>query len=121
MLLNDFFRITNVQKGDSHTLGIELNAGHQIFKGHFPGNPITPGVCLAQMVKESMEYITHKKLVLKQGSNLKFTAVLNPNEHPTVTINIQFKEKEDQLLYADSRIFAGDTVFFTFKGTFQVN
>lgn len=121
MLLNDFFRINAIQAGDTYTVAVELNAGHPIFKGHFPNNPITPGVCMTQMVKESIEQITQKKLTLKQGSNLKFMSVLNPQVHPVVTINIQLKEKEDLLLYTDSQITSGETIFFTFKGSFRVN
>jgi 3-hydroxyacyl-[acyl-carrier-protein] dehydratase len=121
MLLNDFFSINNIHTSDNYTVTATLNAAHPIFKGHFPGNPVTPGVCLTQMVKESIEQIIHKKLTLKQGSNLKFLAILNPELHPKVIISIQLKEKEDTLLHADSRIVAGDTVFFTFKGSFQMN
>ena len=121
MLLNDFFSINKIQETDKYIVTIELNPAHAIFKGHFPNNPITPGVCLTQMVKESIEHITNKKLTLKQGSNLKFMAILNPEVHPVVNISIQLKEKEDQLLYADSQITGGETVFFTFKGSFRVN
>lgn len=118
MLLNDFFKINTIQTGDKHIVAVTLNAGHAIFKGHFPGNPITPGVCLTQMIKESIEQITQKKLTLKQGSNLKFMAVLNPEVHPHINISIHLKEKEDQLLHADGQVSSGETTFFTFKGSF---
>lgn len=121
MLLNNFFTIRDIQPGDKYIVAVELNADHTIFKGHFPNNPITPGVCLTQMVKETIEQITKKKLMLKQGSNLKFMAVLNPEVHPAVNISILLKEKEDALVYADSQITCDETVFFTFKGSFQVN
>lgn len=52
MLLNDFFKITDIKNADKYTISIEMNPKHDIYKGHFPGNPITPGVCLTQMVKE---------------------------------------------------------------------
>ena len=52
MLKNDFFTFTALQlEGDMVTTNIELNAAHSIFKGHFPGQPIVPGVCMMQMVK----------------------------------------------------------------------
>lgn len=121
MLLNDFFHITDIQVAEKYAVTIELNAAHAIFKGHFPNNPITPGVCLTQMVKESIEQITKKKLTLVTGANLKFMAILNPEVNPKVTIHIQLKEKEDQLVHADSSISAGETTFFTFKGSFREN
>jgi 3-hydroxyacyl-[acyl-carrier-protein] dehydratase len=119
MLLNDFFKIAEIQSTDKHLVTIELNPKHSIFKGHFPNKPITPGVCLMQMVKEAIEQITKKKLTLETGSNLKFMAVLNPETHPKVTITINLKEKGDQLIHADSSISAADTTFFSFKGSFK--
>ncbi len=121
MLLNDFFRITDIQVAEKYAVAIELNAAHDIFKGHFPNNPITPGVCLTQMVKESIEQITNKKLMLVVGANLKFMAILNPQVHPKVTIHILFKEKGDDLIHADSSIAAGEITFFQFKGSFKEN
>lgn len=119
MLLNDFFHIRDIQNGDKYTIAIELNAKHQIFNGHFPNNPITPGVCLTQMLKESIEQITKKKLMLVNGSNLKFMAVLNPEQHPNATITVNLKGKGDELVHADGSISAGETTFFTFKGSFK--
>jgi 3-hydroxyacyl-[acyl-carrier-protein] dehydratase len=119
MLLNDFFKITNVQNGEKYTISIELNPKHIIYSGHFPGNPITPGVCLTQMVKETVEHITNKKLMMVKGDNLKFTAVLNPEIHPAVTMTLNLKNKEEGLLHADSIISGNDTNFFSFKGSFK--
>jgi 3-hydroxyacyl-[acyl-carrier-protein] dehydratase len=119
MLLNDFFHIREIQTGDKYTVAIELNAKHQIFNGHFPNNPITPGVCLTQMLKESIEQIIKKKLTLVNASNLKFMAILNPELHPTATISISLKEKGDDLVHADGSISAGEITFFTFKGSFK--
>ncbi|HSH65567.1 MAG TPA: 3-hydroxyacyl-ACP dehydratase [Bacteroidia bacterium] len=119
MLLNDFFKINAINQSDKYIVSIELNAEHAIFKGHFPNKPITPGVCLTQMVKECLEKIIDKKLMLVNGSNLKFMAVLNPLVHPKAIITISFKEKENQLIYVDSSISSDETTFFTFKGSFR--
>lgn len=121
MLLNDFFKITNIQGDDKYTVSIELNPQHKIYEGHFPGNPITPGVCLTQMVKEIVEQIINKKLIMVTGDNLKFTAVLNPEVHPNVTMMLSFKTKENGLLQVDSSVSAGEASFFSFKGSFKEN
>ena len=34
---------------------IKIDNNHQIFKGHFPDNPVMPGVCLLQIMKEFTE------------------------------------------------------------------
>lgn len=119
MLLNDFFKILDVQNGEKYTVQIELNPKHRIYSGHFPGNPITPGVCLTQMVKETVQHITSKKLQMVKGDNLKFTAILNPEVNATVTMSLSIKIKEAGLWQAESVISAGTTNFFTFKGSFK--
>lgn len=119
MLLNDFFKITNVQNGEKYIVSIEMNPKHDIYKGHFPGNPITPGVCLTQMVKETVEFITKTKLQMVKGDNLKFTAIHNPEVNRNVTMSLNIKVKEPGVLQADSIISADTTNFFTFKGSFK--
>jgi 3-hydroxyacyl-[acyl-carrier-protein] dehydratase len=119
MLLNDFFKITNIEAGDKYIVQIEMNPHHDIYNGHFPGNPITPGVCLTQMVKETVEHITDKKLQMLKGDNLKFTAILNPNENPRVTMTVGIRDKEPGVLQADAAITVENTSFFTFRGSFK--
>src|SRR4051812_32532048 len=104
MLLNEFFKITDIKSGDKYIITIELNVKHKVYEGHFPGNPIAPGVCLTQMVKETVEHITNKKLTMVTGDNLKFTAVLNPEINPSITMTLSYKTKENNLLQVDSLV-----------------
>ena len=56
-LINDFFRITEVSMTDGGmTCRVALNPDHYIYSVHFPGNPVTPGVCLLQMAAELLEH-----------------------------------------------------------------
>jgi len=34
---------------------LTFHAEHELYKGHFPGNPITPGVCLVQSINDLVE------------------------------------------------------------------
>jgi 3-hydroxyacyl-[acyl-carrier-protein] dehydratase len=119
MLLNSFFKITEIQEAEKYTVSIELNPHHEVYKGHFPGNPIAPGVCLTQMVKETVEYITKKNLVMVTGDNLKFMAILNPEVNPEVVMTLSIKTKEDGNLQADSNVMAGATSFFSIKASYK--
>ncbi len=121
MLLNDLFKITNLESGEKYTVSIEMNAAHKIYNGHFPGNPIAPGVCLTQMVKETVEHITGKQLTMVTGDNIKFVAVLNPVTNPQVVMSLVIKTKENGHLHADSTIGAEGVNFFSFKGSFKEN
>jgi 3-hydroxyacyl-[acyl-carrier-protein] dehydratase len=119
MLKDNFYTINAIEQGEKNVFAISLNANHKIFEGHFPGNPITPGVCLTQMVKEAMEHLLHKKLTMVTGDNIKFTAVLNPLENPSIILSLGIKTKDNGLLQGDATVAAGEQSFFSFKGSFK--
>ncbi len=77
ILKNSFYHIVNYT-ADNSTYEIGLNAEHKIFKAHFPERPITPGVCLVQIVLELMEVLTQKKLTITKVKNVKFLSVISP-------------------------------------------
>jgi 3-hydroxyacyl-[acyl-carrier-protein] dehydratase len=63
ILLGDFFEIVSLEteEGNINAL-IEINAEHNIFEGHFPGQPVVPGVCQMQMIKEILEQVLEKEI-----------------------------------------------------------
>ena len=74
---------------------IKLNAEHFIYQAHFPNNPITPGVCLIQMVMELFGTFKDVNLRMKMLKNVKFTAPINPLEFPKIDFLLEFTEHEN--------------------------
>lgn len=68
---------------------IELLPNSIIYKAHFPGHPITPGVCIVQIATELLLEFMHKNLVLKTIANAKFLSIINPEEDKEVIFNIK--------------------------------
>ncbi|WP_160138043.1 3-hydroxyacyl-ACP dehydratase [Chryseobacterium sp. c4a] len=93
-ILTDFYTLTSYEKAEngSFIAYIHLNKDHDIFKGHFPGNPVTPGVCMMQIIKELTEEFTGSKLFLKSASNVKFMAIINPFETPDLKLQLDITE-----------------------------
>ncbi|MBL0049619.1 MAG: hypothetical protein IPP32_16155 [Bacteroidetes bacterium] len=120
MLLGEFYLIEQIQplENFSFKLRVRINPSHAIFEGHFPGNPIVPGVCLTQMTMEIIESIQNCSLQLRKADNIKFTAIVNPNENPLLDANLALKFAEDNRIIADLSFYSGETVFFKFKGSF---
>lgn len=89
MLITDFYNISTFSF-ENHQINamIHLNASHEVFKGHFPNNPVTPGVCMLQILKELTEKATETKLYIKECSNVKFMALINPEVHSELKIVI---------------------------------
>jgi len=121
MLINDFFHIVESQQTDNELIAlIKINAQHQIFDGHFPNNPVTPGVVQMQIIKELMEEHLEQKLVLKEMGRCKFMAVLNPNENAEITIKITFSTLENQQIKVTAQGLSKDnkTTFFKFNALY---
>jgi len=118
MLQNSFFYFTGpITEGDFITSTIELNADHPIFKGHFPDQPIVPGVCMMQMVKEILEKYSNKTLQLVKANDLKFLSFVDPGQN--LNILMKFKIKTEENLYRiDAQLLDNETVLFKFKGGF---
>lgn len=56
MLIDSLFTIKEIKIAEESILSIvSVDAGHKIFEGHFPGQPVLPGVCQIQLIKELLE------------------------------------------------------------------
>lgn len=110
-ILTDFYTLQSHEKAEngSITANIILHKDHDIFKGHFPGNPVTPGVCMMQIVKELTEEFTGSKLFLKSASNVKFMAIINPVETPELKLQLDITENEGEIKVKNTTSF-GETI-----------
>lgn len=119
-LLNDFFKILTVEKSEKKIIiGIELNAAHEIFKGHFPGNPVVPGVCMVQMLKEILSHIYKKEFTMQEASQLKFLAILNPVEVQKLTVELNVLKQENEAMIISGTFQKAELIFVKFKAMFS--
>ncbi len=96
MLIPHFYSIKEFNFTDNQLKAIiELNPEHEVFKGHFPNNPVTPGVCMLQILKELTEQATNTNLFIKECSNVKFMALINPETNPILAITIDINPLEE--------------------------
>lgn len=121
MLINNFFTITTIEQTESSILStIKIDASHQIFGGHFPNNPVTPGVVQIQIIKELLEKVFNQKLMLKEMGRCKFLAILNPNKNAEIFIKIGFT-KEDGMIKVTAEGTSKDSsqTFFKFNARYE--
>ena len=96
MLQGDFYTISSMSvEGNSLDAVIDLNVNHAIFEGHFPGQPVVPGVCMMQIVKELVESATATPTQLVKADHLKFLSVIDPRVHGSINAAVQFTPNED--------------------------
>jgi 3-hydroxyacyl-[acyl-carrier-protein] dehydratase len=94
MLMNDFYTIEHIKREpNSFSCKVAFNSHHDIFKGHFPGQPVVPGVCMMEMVKELLEQQVDKFLWMRNAAQVKFLQLITPDEQPV--INVSWNEDGD--------------------------
>ena len=80
-LTDGFFIIESTQDTEGGFEAVlRTNPEHPIYKAHFPGSPITPGVCIIQAAGELLEKKLNRKLYLKTVKNVKFLSVIIPED-----------------------------------------
>lgn len=98
MLLNDFYSVKNSTNTDgAHSTIITINRHHRLYQGHFPHRPVTPGVILMQLFKEEAERLTGHSLQLEKAMNIKFMAVVDPNEDENFVLQSTIAESNGQI------------------------
>lgn len=108
MLLNDFYTCQDVVQSHTEFSCVAIfNAGHDIFKGHFPGHPVVPGVCMMEMVKELVQRQVGKSLMLRSAGNVKFLQLITPDSQPLISISW----KENESGYSVNASFRSDASF----------
>lgn len=95
MLLKDFYTVLDSSENEgNYQTSLKINKAHEIYRGHFPQRPVTPGVILMQLFKEEAERRTGHKLQLKTGNNVKFMAVVDPNKDETLFLESEITEED---------------------------
>jgi len=115
-LLNDYFKIDNyTDEGGEALFSITLLPEYCAYQGHFPGNPVSPGVCNIQMIKECAEQLAGKRFFLGYISRCKLSAVITPQTTPKLSIHMQLSETEN--LYTVNAVVCDyENTYIEFKG-----
>ncbi|WP_250433796.1 3-hydroxyacyl-ACP dehydratase [Hanstruepera flava] len=120
MLLKDFYKVNELNFSDGQAnASITINKNHDVFKGHFPGNPVTPGVCMMQIIKELSEQVLNKKLFMESASNVKFMAIINPEKTPDLQLTLNISETDSGYRVKNSTAF-GDTMALKLTTNYRV-
>jgi 3-hydroxyacyl-[acyl-carrier-protein] dehydratase len=119
MLAGNFYTIQDCLKDENTlTFSIELKRDHPIYKGHFPGNPVTPGVIQMEIVKELLSQHMKKEMKLRAMANCKFLAILNPDLNSQVEVKMSLSDLEDGGMRVSAQFMSNDQVFTKIQSVF---
>ncbi len=98
----------SILRHEGDTFRVALNGQCFIYAAHFPGQPITPGVCTIQMARELVEEYTALRLRLTDVKNVKFLTPLSPTLFPEALFRLAKVGREGDRLTAQVSVSAGD-------------
>jgi len=114
---NDIFNIINLDHSDGQvTALLGVNQQSEIFKGHFPGQPVVPGACMVQVVKDVLEDALSKTVQLKKAGQLKFMNIIVPGDEQ-LQLNVNYKNNEGDIVIS-ATLNNAEVVCFKFMGSF---
>lgn len=115
MLLNNLYTIQSLSESDNQIEAtIILVADHAIFNGHFPGQPVLPGVCMMEMVSEVMGVYLKSSFRISGGPLIKFLRMIDPRMNPSIHLEIKYQPSSHTII-TNGRIFSGSDVFMKFQ------
>ena len=116
VIINEYFKIdSRTTDGDETLFNITLLPEYCAYEGHFPGNPVSPGVCNIQMIKECAEKLAGRRFFLGYISRCKLSAVVTPQTTPQLCIRMTLSET-DGLFDIKAVVSDADTTYIEFKG-----
>ncbi len=119
-LADDFFNIVSCNGNESElTCNIALNSSHFIYTAHFPGNPITPGVCIVQIAQEILEKQFDCKLALTTLNNIKFMQVLSPLNVGDIQYKIAIATTEEKNIKIKATVSDSNNTYSKFTATYK--
>lgn len=111
--VTQFFTLESGEKnGNSATYRCRLHPEAPVFKAHFPGFPVLPGVLTLKMVVDAInasQFFSTQTLMVQSIGNAKYLAVVNPQETQEVEISVALKAEKN----------ADEPAVFQFKATVQ--
>jgi 3-hydroxyacyl-[acyl-carrier-protein] dehydratase len=79
-MIQPVFKILSTEKSaDKIVALLAINHESDIFKGHFPEQPVVPGACMLQTVKEILEDVLSAPVKLTKADNIKFLNITTPD------------------------------------------
>ena len=98
---------------------VKIHPEWPIYKAHFPGHPITPGVCIVQMAQELLQLLLQRELVLRYAKNIKYVAIVSPEEVTELTVSFaKIEQLPDGNLKVQVLVADGDTLYTKMSLTF---
>lgn len=124
MLLKDkFFTVLHEERlsANEAIFLCELKPDCDVYRGHFPGKPVSPGVCNIEMIRECTEMLVGEDLQIDTIKQCRLTAVASPSVCPKVDVSVSVARLEGTQNYnVVAMIRDAGQSYMELKGTFVI-
>ncbi len=119
-LENDYYKVTGVTSGDTETVfHIALLPDCDVYRGHFPGNPVCPGVCNIELIRQCAAKVAGKRLLISSIKQCRLTAVASPSVCPALDVTVSLSPSGEGY-DVTARIADSERIYMDYKGKMTV-
>ena len=109
--MKPLYNVDFVREADGgYDCGIHLDPSHLVYRAHFPGEPITPGVCILQMSVQILSRILDTPLRVERFKNVKFLQILVPGVAEDIVWRFRGIQREGDAVEAQCVLTSGESV-----------
>jgi 3-hydroxyacyl-[acyl-carrier-protein] dehydratase len=109
---NNYYSVIQFEaSAESIQAAVQFNPLHAIFEGHFPQQPVVPGVCMIAIVKSLSEQALQQSLRLIQGHQIKFLQPIIPHQDDVIEVGVNLVCKDDVIEFTASFRKSAQAVF----------
>ena len=126
MLINDFYTIEKEVRGpgngkdpDPVRFTLRLNPGHPVYGGHFPGQPVVPGVCQVLIVTECLGRMLGVECTMVRAAHIKYIGMIDPRQSPMLDLDLSVKMPEPGAWEATAALSDEGRTLMKLKATFE--
>lgn len=121
LLENSFYKINSVAKDAASlhaTYDVTLLADCPVYEGHFPGRPVSPGVCNIGMIQECARLLAEAPDMHLTGIKVcRLTAVAAPHICPQLCVEVTLTPAGEAYALQAQIADPEGTVYMTLKGS----
>jgi 3-hydroxyacyl-[acyl-carrier-protein] dehydratase len=117
--IDDIFIVEKLEYSPGQVRAIlGINKNSAIFEGHFPGQPVVPGACMVQLVKDILCVALDANIILKKAASIKFTNMITPDSSPAPQLIVTYKLIDNEDISVNAKITIGDVACFKLQATY---
>lgn len=94
MALKGFYNIDHILTTETgYQIDVTLFADHKVYEGHFPGQPVVPGVCTLTVIREAVSQAAGREMMFSSIKECKFLSALIPTEDLRLNLDVCFAQE----------------------------